>query len=508
MQFGVWEAIAHWARYRGDVPALVEDGIEIPFRELARRARCVAAGLQRTSTIGDRVAVAVAPKSDLLAAIIGALSAGRSAVVLHHGLPESSAIVNFKDAAPAVFIHDGSRGNYERLFSQAGGKVPLRYDELLRLDPASDDELGYRAREADHEWGVIFSSGTTGPSKAIERHHYSIVTELLGWCLELGLSSATKFYVGRPFYYTGGLVLALATLVAGGTVYCSNGNDLGAAAEWNAYQRACKLEQIDWVFLVPDQIRAFCSLVRHLSSEDRSKVGSARKLLVMGAPITGAEKLGARELLRSDIIESWGNSESLGTITDLDSQDLRPKSIGRPFLTDELYIVDENRLPLGPLKVGRIAGSADAGFIAYSNRPEETQRVKKDNLIISDDLGYVDEDGFFYIVGRIQDAVLQNGITVYLPELEGKIRERGLFKECSVVALESTNGILIVVAAVLEGGIPEDPSILKQSVNDAVGGTASIESVVVLETLPKTPTGKIDREALAAILTERLGGEH
>src|SRR5207248_99335 len=68
------------------------------------------------------------------------------------------------------------------------------------------------------EWGIVFSSGTTGPSKAIERNHYSMVTEHLGWCLELQLRRRTPFYIGRPVFYTGGLVLALSTLTVCGCV--------------------------------------------------------------------------------------------------------------------------------------------------------------------------------------------------------------------------------------------------------------------------------------------------
>ena len=68
----------------------------------------------------------------------------------------------------------------------------------------------------------------------------------------------------------------------------------------------------------------------------------------MGAPISGNEKRAARVALRSNIVESWGNSESLGTITEPNDLDSRPDSVGRPFLTDELLVVDDSLQPCRP----------------------------------------------------------------------------------------------------------------------------------------------------------------
>ena len=129
-------------------------------------------------------------------------------------------------------------------------------------------------------------------------------------------------------------------------------------------------------------------------------------ILSMGASISGEEKIKASHVLRSKVVESWGNSESLGTITEPDDLQTRPNSIGRPFLTDELYVLIEDQKMAKPGETGRLAGSEVEGFLKYSKRPKETCLVKRSGMIISDDMGYTDTDGYFYILGRLQDCVV------------------------------------------------------------------------------------------------------
>jgi acyl-CoA synthetase (AMP-forming)/AMP-acid ligase II len=101
----------------------------------------------------------------------------------------------------------------------------------------------------------------------------------------------------------------------------------------------------------------------------------------------------------------------------------RPNSIGRPFLTDELYIINDDYKQVGPNQPGRIAGNEEAGFFQYSNRPEATNRAKRHELIISEDIGYTDNEGYFYVSGRQQDCVVINGETLFIPDIESKLRK-------------------------------------------------------------------------------------
>jgi hypothetical protein len=127
-------------------------------------------------------------------------------------------------------------------------------------------------------------------------------SELLAWCLELGIRKETRFYIGRPIHYTGGLVLTLATLLVGGEVILpEHQDDNNFEAIWNHYQKCVADGAIDLAFFVPDQLRTFMRVAKE-------PLGGPT-ILVMGARISGDEKKNAYSLLKSPVIESWGNSE-------------------------------------------------------------------------------------------------------------------------------------------------------------------------------------------------------
>jgi len=488
VQFGLVESVRHWARYRRSSVALVEDGVEISYSELNDRVNRIASLILGGCVHGDRIAIALKSKGATIAALLAVLRVGRSAVLLHGGLPEEVLRTNLSDTQPSALICDRSYPYVDVMTAITGGPA-LNIEQELQLPPIpTDDILLPPTTSPDQEWGIVFSSGTTGPPKAIERDHYSMITETLGWCLELELHRKTAFYVGRPVFYTGGLVLAIATLTAGGCVvfdnYCI---DESADEVWNRFQTAALERDLQWAFFVPDQIRNFTRTA--LSSPPRAR---AENLLVMGAPITGGEKVQAWRTLGSLIVESWGNSESLGTITDAEDLTRRPNSIGRPFLTDELCIVDEDGKALQPGQVGRLAGSVEAGFIGYSNRPEETRLVRRHDLIISDDLGYVDEEGFFYVLGRSQQSLIVRGRSVVLPAIENKIRQLNFVRDCAVVAIVPSGEPILRAAICVTVDSPPEFELL-DVINRTLESSEALDKMVVLENLPRLPVGKVDR---------------
>jgi acyl-coenzyme A synthetase/AMP-(fatty) acid ligase len=336
------------------------------------------------------------------------------------------------------------------------------------------------------------------PGLCIERDHESIVTEIVGWCLELPLNRSSVFYVGRPLFYTGGLVLALSSLFVGATVIANDYEEDDDTAEvWDDYQRELSERDVEWAFFVPDQIRSFSKV------EPKPKRHSTF-VLVMGAPISGAEKRAARDALGSQVVESWGNSESLGTITEPEDLDQRPDSVGRPFLTDELQVVDETLRECPPGEIGRIAGAETAGFQKYSNRPDATKEVKRNALIISDDIGRCDEDGYFYVAGRDQDVVLRGKTSLVLPRIADKVRTCDGIAGVEVCASDGEGDLEIAAAVVLAPGRSSTGDELCDELNAALDIEEHLSRVVVVEALPRLASGKVNRLAVHARLFEEL----
>lgn len=499
MQFGFSESVAHWGRYRPQAIGLIYNGEPLSYARLSASVDILAKRIHAQTQVKARIAIAAKSKAATLVGILAIARAGRSAVVLHHGLTNECLRVNLIDANPQTLLHDGSDSHYSKLFSEVLGGTTIEISEwLAHADLPRPLMTSWPSTKPEDEWGIVFSSGTTGPSKAIVRDHYSMMTEHLGWCLELELRRGSTFYIGRPIFYTGGLVLALSTLTVCGCIILDDFADNDdPMLVWNAYQVACKARSVDCAFFIPDQLRLFCKLVKKSGTE----LGMAKIILVMGAPISGGEKIETASILRSDVIESWGNSESLGTITDPEDLKKRPDSIGRPFLTDELFIVDNEGQQRGPGEFGRIAGGLEAGFTGYSGREQETTRVRRDEFIVSDDIGYVDSDGYFYVQGREQDFVIIQGKSVVLPQVEAVIRLIPYVRECCVVAVNlSLNDLQLVGAIVLSDPITSDQAILLESINKDANLNPGLSRIIILPALPRLPSGKVDRQGIIRTL--------
>ena len=492
MQFGVSECVGHWGRYAPKQTAVIHNGREYSYREYNQRIDSVAAGLIRIGcTGGARVAVAVSSKLDYLIATIGVLRAGAAPVILNTALSENSLKTNITDTNVKTIVHDAAFNEVADSIS-VSGQTLVSFEDLSKTVGPADAQ----PRGSKDEWGVLFSSGTTGTPKGIERDHDSMVIELLGWCLELGLGRSTVFFVGRPVYYTGGLVLSLATLLVGGRIVLRDYVDNNDHAEvWRDYTESCTREKVSWAFFVPDQLRTFCTLVKE------EPQAYSETILVMGAPISGEEKRKARELLGSGIVESWGNSESLGTITDTEDLDIRPESVGRPFLSDELYIIDDDHKIATAHETGLIAGSENAGFFRYSNRPEATSLAKRDNLIISEDIGHTDDDGYFYVEGRVQDFLLVDGRNVILSEVAAKVQQHQQVEQCCIVAVQVQDRSKI--HAVIKTVCPWTPDDLLAEINNLVDIHEQIDGVSVVDELPMTASGKIHRTEIESIAARK-----
>ena len=215
MQFGLLEAVRHWSRFRRDEVALISNEQRITYGELYLKAERLAKAIHAQQP-DRRVAVTTQRKSAFLAALLGVMRAGRSAILLNPCLTEESLRVTISDTAPALVVQD-------RDLAQAWFPPVLEGTPKIIVDdlkPEQSSDVPWPERSPDSEWGVVFSSGSTGIPKGIVRNHNSMITEIMGWCFELPLTRQSVFYIGRPLFYTGGLVLALASLFVG--VLCQN----------------------------------------------------------------------------------------------------------------------------------------------------------------------------------------------------------------------------------------------------------------------------------------------
>jgi acyl-coenzyme A synthetase/AMP-(fatty) acid ligase len=338
-------------------------------------------------------------------------------------------------------------------------------------------------------WAILYSSGTTGTPKGIIRSHFSILSELLGWCFELETRANSHYYIGRPVYYTGGLVLTLSALLVGGKV------SLYDTFNPELYFKLIENEETHLSFLIPSQITL---LIDYLKKHNIVDPPNSQAILSMGAPFTEYLKISARRYLKSDIIESWGNTEGLGTITTQSDLELRPSSIGRPFLSDELFVVDENFKRVLVNTIGRLAGRVDSRFTEYNNLEELSNQFIHDDLIISEDLGMEDEFGYFYLFGRINDMIVTESCKIYPIVIEKIISSFEQVEEVAVLGINENTKIIIACIVKLKSDSIDLNDLLNQ-INSKLNPEQQISQIKSILNFPKTASGKIKKRELKAL---------
>lgn len=486
MWLGIGDAIEHWARYRPNKTALKIGDRTYDYQTFYERAMSI--GIFITdSKVKGRVGVGVDDKFEYLASIAALNRVGNSIVILNPHPTQESLTVHLRDTEPSLILsHSSLKHTIEKITNK-------NLQTMNIADIPMTNNRRPLVQVVSSEWGILFSSGSTGVSKAIIYDHSAMSSELLAWCLELGIRRETRFYIGRPIHYTGGLVLTLATLLVGGEVILpEHQHDNDFEVIWNHYQKCVADTTIDLAFFVPDQLRTFMRFAK-------APLGGPT-ILVMGARISGDEKKNAYSLLKSPIIESWGNSEGLGTITDKEDLFNRPNSIGRPFLTEKLCVVSDELVECEPNQSGRLAGSEETMFVEYANRPDATERVKKNNLILSDDIGYMDENYYFYILGRDQESFVVEGQTVFLSDMEDRLRKVAGIIDICIVAVEANGTPAFYAIIVPSKGISED--LLKTEIKKAL--IVKLSGYSFVESLPRLSSGKIDRLGAVKVVSRKL----
>jgi acyl-CoA synthetase (AMP-forming)/AMP-acid ligase II len=489
MWLGAAECVFHWGAYEPERSAILADGQCITYGALTSAAAALARDVKERQISGRRIGIICRDKVCFLSALFGLQFAGNSPVIFHPTWDDTTLAATIADTMPvALIVGDRDQERAGERWPQLP-IIPIINETRKARESFSFNDSLQRLRP-EQEWGVVFSSGSTGLPKPIVQTQYSNMTECVAWCIELGLVRDQSFYITRPLYYTGGLALALASLMTRGLLIIDNYDNNNNPDEiLEELRRAAALTIVDRCFFVPEVIRPVLLLPQKVWEH----TGNPKQVLLMGSKIHDTEKQKVSEYFGCEVVESWGNSEGLGTITDPHDLIARPSSIGRPFLTEQLWIMDEQLKPLPSRQVGRIVGSDETMFKEYANRPEATQLAKREDLVISDDVGFRDEQGYFYILGREEDVVILPGSTISVMNIESELRQSFLAREVFVGIVRKADSIDVAVLVVPSTPNVVDITEVKLRVEAKLSGMNATVKACLVSEIPKLASGKVDR---------------
>ena len=366
-------------------------------------------------------------------------------------------------------------------------------------------ELGdcYNAwRDADAHWSVPahrrgadvvvqpYTSGTTGVPKGVMLTNGNIA-EFIAASAGLNYDETSAHLLSLPNYHIGGCVFPLLAVAADAHIVIVD-----------RFTPASVLDTIEsyaitHINLVPTMI----DMVIDEQERHARDVSSMRLIIYGAAPVNETTVARASRILGVSLLQEYASTECI-TITALQPEEHTPnrlRSVGRPFPGVEVQVrgLDNGEL-LGPGQPGEILVRSAQCTQGYWHRPKETANLQAaDGFVRTGDLGYVDEDQYLYLTGRVKDMIVTGGENIYPAEIEAVLAQHDCVSEVAVVGLPDERWGEIVAAFVVptEGSGVSDEVLLTWS-HQRLQGYRRPRRIVMVDKLPRNPTGKIERNML------------
>jgi fatty-acyl-CoA synthase len=346
------------------------------------------------------------------------------------------------------------------------------------------------AQEEDIAW-LQYTGGTTGRPKAAMISHRAMVQTVLSLNASWRLPVDPRTLIATPITHAGVLPV-LPTLLRGGTVVLQAGFD---AEQWLA---AVQAHRINYVFTIPTMLYA---LLDH-GGLDRFDLSSLETVVYGASPMSPSRIDEAQKAFGPNLLQGYGQTECVGMATSLlpCEHDLENRtSCGRAVAGAVVDVLDEDGQPLPNGTVGELCVRGRAVMSGYWKRPVETAEVLRNGWLRTGDMAYRSDAGFFHIVDRKKDMVISGGFNVYPREIEDVLADDPSVSMAAVIGVPDPKwGEAVKAFVVPRPGATPDPDALIASVKQRKGPHYAPKSIEVVDQLPLTKVGKIDKKALRA----------
>jgi long-chain acyl-CoA synthetase len=462
------------------------------YADLDRASATVAGVLQEHGVgPGDPVGVMLPNVPQFPAVYYGVLRLGGMVVPMNPLLKSREIDYYLGDSGARVLfawqdaVAEAQRG------AESGGTtvVPVTSDHLHGTEMTADPVFPV-AERADHDTAVIlYTSGTTGRPKGAELTHANL-TKNAGVAAEVFTVTADDVvFGGLPLFHAFGQTCALNAVL-------SSGACVTMLPRFNPQQALALLAEHRVTIFegVPTMFSAL------LAVPDRAEYDvSSLRVCVSGGAAMPVEVLRAfEEAFGCVVLEGYGLSET-SPVASFNHPDRERKagSIGTPVPGVQMQVVDPEGKALPPGEVGEIAIRGHNVMKGYWGRPEDTAAAIKDGWFRTGDLARVDDDGYFFIVGRKKELIIRGGYNVYPRELEEVLHEHPAVAEAAVIGIPHPSlGEEVGAAVALKQGETATPDELRAYMKDKVAAYKYPRHVWLVDALPKNATGKIQKSEI------------
>jgi long-chain acyl-CoA synthetase len=486
------------ARRHASRPALLLESGEVSYNELRGRAAAVASMLQqRGVTAGDRVAVMLPNGTDFVASYFGIFRIGAIPVPLNILLSAAEVGDRVARCAPRIFLVDEARERLVGAAVRTAGAEVHAVEEMPRADglrsPADRDDADAAV--------ILFTSGTTGAAKGAVLTHGSLRAAALNAAAALELGRADVMLGVAPFSHVLGQATGILSTVS----------VAAAIAVEPRFEPAETLRfMAETGTTIVLGVPAMAVTLSQAAREADHPLPPVRLGHLGGAAVPQDVALEFERTFGAEVREGYGLTEMSGiAATYMPGEKRRPGSVGKPLGGTDLRTVSGAADPLPASEVGEVQFRGASVFAGYWRDEQATREVlSPDGWLSTGDMGYLDADGYLYLVDRKKEVIIRGGYNVYPREVEEVLYAHPDVVEAAVVGVPH-NVLGEEVAAVVVGapGSAVTAEALQDYVKERVALYKYPRHIVFVEALPKGPTGKILKRAIDVPLPLPTMGE-
>jgi acetyl-CoA synthetase len=485
---------------------------------------------------GDRVTIYMGRVPELLIAMLACAKIGAVHSVVYGGFSEQALADRIADAESRVLItQDGAwlRGKIVELkktvdeairrtpvvehvivFKRTGHEVRMEPERDfwwhdLMAQPIASTKCDTEVMDAEDPLFILYTSGTTGKPKGIVHTQggYQVYTSTtLKWVFDLK-DDDRYWCAADPGWITGHSYIVYAPLILGATEFLYE----GAPGHPNPdrYWQMIEHYAISVLYMAPTGIRG---LMRFGDDwPNRHDLSSLRLLGSVGEPINPEawkwyyDVIGKR---KAPIMDTWWQTETGGfMITPLPVTPLKPGSATRPFPGIEVDVVGEDGKPVAPGTDGLLVIKKPwPGMLRTVYRDPDRYKAQYwsrfPGVYLAGDAARKDEDGYIWVIGRVDDVIKVSGYRLGTAEVESGLVSHPAVAEAAVIGLpDELRGNIIRAFCILRQGFEASPELeetLKEHIRHEIGPIAVPSKIDFVSVLPKTRSGKIMRRVLRA----------
>ncbi|MDO5539803.1 MAG: class I adenylate-forming enzyme family protein [Eubacteriales bacterium] len=464
----------------------------ITYSQLCRRMKSMAYLLRESCDVqkGDLVMLSGVSRPDYIVGYLAIQYLGAVSVPIEKAAKIENILDVYEYTQPKTVLADGKILSEEirvhslkELYTAAVEKEEM-HQEISAVD-RNDDEVAE----------ILFTTGTTGKPKGTMLSVGNIYAITHNNRDGVGIQSADCELIPLPLNHSLGLRVLRTLLYVGATVVLQNGFAFIKEIEKNINDFECS-----GMVIVPASMEMIYRKMQDRFSEVMGKL----RYIEVGAGSLGYDmkKKLTKVLPDTHIVNTWGSTETGGVIfLEVSKYPDKFTALGRPISIAKLKVVDSEGKEIQAKDIdtaGRMILQGPMQMAGYYNMPEATSQALIDGWLYTNDIVYMDEDGFVYMMGRADDIINVGGEKVSPIEVENIAQEYDGAVECACIGVDDPQGILGQVPVLYV--VPESSGYNEEEFSKFLGGKMERyklpQKYIIISELPRNRMKKLDRKAL------------